>query len=84
MALIVYVLCALTSLVCSVLLIRGYMRQKVRLLLWCALCFVGLTLNNIFLILDIVVFPEVTLWHVRSLSGLVAMMLLVFGLVWDA
>jgi hypothetical protein len=84
MAPIVYLLCALTSLACSVLLIRGYMRQKVRVLLWCALCFIGMTFNNVFLILDIVVFPDLTLWHVRSLSGLVAMGLLVFGLVWDA
>jgi hypothetical protein len=84
MAPIVYLLCALTSLVCAVLLFRGYMRQKVRLLLWCGLCFAGMTFNNILLIMDLVLFPDVTLWHVRSLSGLVATALLVFGLVWDA
>jgi hypothetical protein len=84
MAQIVYVLCTLTSLACAWLLFRAYARNKVRLLLWCALCFAGLTLNNILLILDVVVFPEVPLWHVRALSGFLAMTILVFGLVWDS
>ena len=43
---LVYLLCALTSLACAVLLLRGYFRTRVRLLLWSGLCFVGLALNN--------------------------------------
>jgi hypothetical protein len=34
MAAAVYVLCALTSLACAVLLLRSYARRRVRLLLW--------------------------------------------------
>ena len=41
MAAAVYVLCALTSLACAVLLLRAYLRRKVRLLLWSGLGFVG-------------------------------------------
>ena len=42
MAPYIYALCALTSLVCSVLLLRGYSDSRYRLLFWAGLCFVGL------------------------------------------
>ena len=44
MAAAVYVLCALTSLACAVLLLRGFAQRGVRLLLWSGLGFVGLPL----------------------------------------
>lgn len=49
---VVYLLCALTSAVCGALLFRSFRRQGLRLLLWMALCFVGLTLSNVLLYLD--------------------------------
>ena len=49
---IVCVLCALTSLACAVLLLRGYFRTRARLLLWTGLCFAGLFINNMLLIVD--------------------------------
>ena len=38
------------------LLFRGYARSGLRLLLWSALCFVCLTLNNVLLFVDLPVF----------------------------
>lgn len=83
MGLVVYGLCALTSLVCAVLLLRSYHRSRVRLLLWSGLCFVCFTLNNILLIIDVRVLPEQDLSIVRSLPSLVGVALLLYGLVWE-
>jgi hypothetical protein len=80
----VYILCALTSIACAVLLLRGYLRARTRFLLWSSLCFIGLAVNNVLLFLDKVVFPATDLSLARSLSALVAMAMLVYGLVWDA
>ena len=86
----VYVLCAATCIACAVLLFRGYARNRARLLLWSALCFVGLAVNNLLLFADRVLFPEVShvagvsfpIW--RTLAALVALSLLLYGLIWDA
>ena len=83
MADVVYVLCALTSLACAVLLWRGWRRSHVRLLFWSALCFVGLFLNNVLLIVDLRVMPQVDLALVRTLPALLGAAALVYGLVWD-
>jgi hypothetical protein len=84
MASLVYALCALTSLTCFVLLWRGWCASRHRLLFWSALCFAGMTLNNFLLVLDKVVFPtQVDLSTVRLLAALAAVLLLVFGLVWE-
>ena len=84
MADVVYVLCALTSLACAVLLWRGWRRSRVRLLFWSALCFLGLTLNNALLFVDLVVWPESDLSLVRGVAALVALAVLVSGLVTDS
>lgn len=81
---VVYLLCAATSLACALLLFRGYRRSGVRLLFWSSLCFLGMTLENAFLLLDVIVFPSVDLSLYRRMIALAAMSLLVFGLVWDA
>lgn len=80
----IYTLCALTSIVCAVLLIRGYSRSRVRLLFWSAWCFVGLALNNVLLIVDIRVLPQVDLAIWRTIPAVIGLMLLVFGLVWES
>jgi hypothetical protein len=84
MADVVYILCALTSLTCTLLLFRSYARRPVRLLLWSGLCFLGLTLNNILLVIDLTVLPEVDLSLLRSLPAVIGVGLLIFGLIWDA
>ena len=84
MAELVYVLCAATSIACAVLLLRGYQRSRTRLLFWSGLCFAGLALNNVVLLIDLVIIPSVDLSLVRSGTALIAMLILLFGLVWEA
>lgn len=85
MAQAVYILCAVTSLACAVLLFRGYRRSRARFLLWSSLCFVGLCANNVLLYLDKVTFqdgPDLTIY--RSAAALAGLLLLLYGLIWDA
>lgn len=82
---IVYLLCLATSLVCMILLARGYRSSGSRLLLWSALCFVGLAINSLLLFLDLVVFPtgiDLTVYRTATLLGAVSLLLV--GLVWEA
>lgn len=80
---IIYVLCALTSLTCAVLLLRSYARTRLRLLLWSGFCFVFLCLNNILLYIDIEVLPTVDLSAIRAVPVVIALALLLYGLVWE-
>lgn len=79
----IFALCALTSLACAVLLIRGYTRSRVRLLLWSGVCFAGLFLNNLLLIIDENFVPTVDLSVWRSVPAVLGIGLLVYGLVWE-
>jgi hypothetical protein len=74
----------MTSLLCAVMLFRGYARSRVRLLFWSGLCFVGLMLDNIILYADHKMFPDVSLVIWRKIPGLLAIVLLLFGLVWES
>lgn len=82
-ATIVYVLCALTSTVCAALLVRGYRQSGARLLFWSALCFVGLALNNLLLIVDVHALPQFDLVTIRLFPALAGVVLLLYGLVWE-
>lgn len=85
MAKAVFLLCALTSLACAALLLRGYSRGRSRLLLWSGLCFVGLALNNGLLVVDRLVLPDLvdlSVW--RQVPAVAGIALLLWGLVWDA
>jgi Family of unknown function (DUF5985) len=85
MAELVYLLCAATSTACAVLLFRGGYRQSgTQLLFWSGLCFAGLALNNILLFVDLVMVPDVDLGLLRSGISLAAMIVLLFGLVWES
>jgi hypothetical protein len=81
---VIYSLCALTAFVCAVLLWQGYMREHYRLLLWGSLCFFGLTLNNIFLVADKYIILSIDLLTLRLVTGLLAMTILLYGLIWDS
>lgn len=83
MAGIVYILCALTSLVCSYLLLRGYFRNKYRLLFWSGIGFVGFTINNIILFLDQQVIHDSDLSLHRTIPGAVGMIIMVYGLIME-
>jgi len=81
----VYFLCFATAVFCTVLLARSYLRTRIRLLLWAMLCFVLLTINNVTLFFDVVVFPtQVNLLPIRHLSTLAALGVLLYGFIWDA
>ena len=84
MAAVVYVLCLVTSLLCAILLLRAYRDSGVRLLLWSSLCFIGLALNSALLFADRVLFPDVDLLVPRSLPVLIGLILLLYGLIWEA
>lgn len=79
---VVYLLCMVTSLVCSVLLFRGYRRGGTRLLMWSSICFACLCLNNVLLFVDVIVLTtsvDLSVW--RLIPALVGVGLLCYGLI---
>lgn len=81
---LVYILCTVTSLICAGMLFRGYRTSGFRLLLWSSLCFVGLTLENIMLYVDLHVVKDVSLVVWRKIPGLIGVGLLLYGLIWES
>ena len=84
MHIIVYLLCAITSATCAMLLLRGYKGSGARLLLWSGLCFVGFALNNVLLIVDVQLGDAADLSIVRAIPSLIGICLLLYGFIWDA
>lgn len=84
MAPVVFTLCAVTALMCTVMLLTAYKNSSYRLLLWSGLCFAGLTLNNVLLVFDKVIFPLVDLSTARTAIALLSMIILLYGLIWEA
>jgi hypothetical protein len=80
---VVYLLCALTSLVCAGLLTRSYLADRTRLSLWSSLCFVGLAVNNSLLFVDSVVTMPPGFALCRTGLAVASMALLIYGLVWE-
>jgi hypothetical protein len=83
MAETIYLLCAFTSLACAGLLLRGYRRRRTRLLLWSNVSFALLAVNNVLLFVDLVLIPSIDLSLARSTAGLLAIVLLLAGLIWE-
>ena len=83
MAELVYVLCAVTCLGCTLLLGRGYARSGQRLLLWSTLCFAGLFVNNILTLVDLVIVPDIDLHGVRGAVSFASVAIQAFGLIWE-
>jgi hypothetical protein len=81
---VVYILCALTSLICCVLLFRSYRANRMRLMLFSALCFAGLTLNNVILFLDLIVVTQIDLTLARNVAALLSVGILLVGLIWES
>jgi hypothetical protein len=79
----VYILSALISLACTVLLLRSFARTRASLLFWAGLCFAGLTINNLMLFVDKVLVTETDLSTWRAAPALAGTLLLVYGLVWE-
>jgi hypothetical protein len=84
MAAALYIVTCMTMLLCAILLLRAYFKVQRRLLLWSGLCFVGLTLSNLLVIADLVLFPKVDLFSYRLVSTAISMALLLYGLIWES
>jgi hypothetical protein len=74
----------LASLACAALLFRGYRQTGVRFLLWGSLCFFAFMVNNLLLFIDLDVLTETNLILWRDAAALCGLLLLVYGLIWDA
>lgn len=74
----------LVSLLCAILLARGFRRSGQRLLLWSSICFFGLAVQSAVIFVDIILLPDVDLHLLRRGTLAIAMAVLVFGLVWDS
>ncbi len=84
MAAAVFIACAVTSVLCVVLLIRGWLATRSRLLLWSSLGFTGLALNNIILVLDRLVIVDANLALPRAVAAFLGVLVLLTGCIWDA
>ena len=81
LAAVVYILCFLASLFCTILLLRSFMRSRTQLLLWSGLCFGGMALNNCVLLFRRIVFPNLDLFWLGTLPLLAGLFLLLYGLI---
>lgn len=81
---LVYVMCAVTSIACAVLLFRSWRRSKTTLLFSSMLCFAGLAVSNALLVIDMMVVPDQDLSVPRAVTALVALLPLLVGLVWSS
>jgi hypothetical protein len=80
----IYLLCAATSLIAAILLLRMFLARRTPLLLWSCLGFIGLAVNNVLVYTDLVLFKAVDLSLVRALAGAIGMLVLLAGLIWEA
>jgi len=85
MAELVYMLCAVMSLMCALMLLRGYHYSKTRLLLWASISFTLIAVINMFLFFDMAVVPNLDLngpfW--RNVLGAISGTVLMVGLIWE-
>ncbi len=81
---LVYTLCLAASLWCALLLLHAWRQTRSRLLFWAALGFVFLSLNNLFLVGDLVLFPNINLWPWRQAASGLAVAVLLYGFIWEA
>jgi ABC-type glycerol-3-phosphate transport system permease component len=81
---IIYLLCVATSLLCAYLLARAYRRGRTKLLIWSALCFAMLAVNNLVVAVDVLLLPTIDLTVLRLATSLVAVAVLLYGFIWEA
>ncbi|MFL6549852.1 MAG: DUF5985 family protein [Povalibacter sp.] len=84
MASAVYFLGTVVTLLCASLLLRAYLQTKTKLLLWSGLCFVGLTIANALLWVDLMLLPQLNLYTLRLATAAGAMLLLLYGLIFES
>ena len=81
MAFFVYILCAVTSMACSALLLRQFRRSRSVLLFHSGMAFLCFAVANVILFFDFVFLPEVDLKIWRNLVILVGVILLLSALI---
>ena len=81
---LLYLMAVLTCFACTILLGRSYMQTHLRLLLWSTLCFVGLTISNVLLFFDLMIFTELDLRPWRLSFALAGLLFLLYGFIWEA
>jgi hypothetical protein len=81
MAELVYILCAATSLFCAFMLFRSYRATRARLLFLSTLCFAGLAINSVLVVLDLIFLPDYDLRLVRAAVAYVSVFAMLLGLV---
>jgi hypothetical protein len=77
----VYLLCLATSVVCALLVARAWRRTGSRLLLWTALSFAFLALNNLMVVADMVIFPGIDFWIWRQAAAGGGLAVLLYGFI---
>jgi hypothetical protein len=65
------------------LLLRGYGRRRVRLLLWCSLFFAALTLENVILFFDLFLVQHIDLSPFRNSATIIGVLVLLYGLTFE-
>ena len=80
----VYILGIFVTGASAVLLSRGYARSHQRLLLWSAICFYGLAISNVLVLLDAITPPQLNFYPWRLATAAIAMAALIYGLIWEA
>ena len=80
----VLILRFLTTLLCAVLQLRAYAEMRRRLLLWSGLCFLLLSVSNLLVFFDLQVYVTTDLYSWRLGTTALAMVLLMYGLIWEA
>ena len=78
---LIYGLCMLTALMCAWLLLQAYHRTRYRLLFWCGVFFSIAALNNVFLFVDKLMFPQTDLRLYSYIVALVSLLVLLPGLI---
>lgn len=81
---LVYTLCLAASVLCAALLLQTWRQTRSRLLFWTALGFGCLAVNNLFLVADLVLFPDIELWPGRLIPSVAAVAVLLYGFIWEA
>jgi hypothetical protein len=80
---VIYLACVAASALCAYLLQRAYRRSGTRLLIWSAVCFWLLALNNLVLGVDILFLPDNDLSLIRTFTALLAVSVLLVGFIWE-
>lgn len=79
---IVYLMCAFTSVLCFVLLLLKYRRNRLPILFWSSLGFLGIALNNVFLFVDLVIMPvTIDLSMYRIVIAFIGVSVMVWGFI---